>query len=153
MTQAADTRTIFADSSYAERLESGAFRLILPAQVPVGPEDVLFLDDASLSGASKQVASHNDKLYVVERTPKQFTLLGQKLKLTNTIGQPEITFEANPWTSTADLAQFPYKIVLPKTDLQPLAAGVCLLKLDDTEVLWIGRLYHRSGGCEQKSGL
>ena len=72
MDQTSGLRILFVDSTYATRETSGAFRIILQEQIEVSADQVLWIDEISVVGNVPQISSHNQNLYMVERTPKTF---------------------------------------------------------------------------------
>ena len=113
MDQSSGLRTLFADSTYATRESSGAFRIVLNEQIEVSPDQVLWIDEISVVGNVPQISAHNQNLYVVERTPKTFVWQGQTPTLP---GGTALSIAANPHRDVSeDMYQFLYITALPGT--------------------------------------
>ncbi len=63
----------FLDSSWTHRNPAGSFSLVLNEQIEVPSSSVLWLADGSVVGPIPTVSLTENKLYVVERTPKTFS--------------------------------------------------------------------------------
>ena len=72
MDQTSGLRTLFADSTYATRESSGAFRIVLQEQIEVSSDQVLWIDEISVVGNVPQISTHHQNLYVVERCSQTF---------------------------------------------------------------------------------
>ena len=147
MDQSSGLRTLFADSTYATRESSGAFRIVLNEQIEVSPDQVLWIDEISVVGNVPQISAHNQNLYVVERTPKTFVWQGQTPTLPDGTA---LTIAANPHRDVSeDMYQFLYITALPGTpqgntgwSYQAPNGSTLLWYPDDTECKFVARLYH-----------
>ena len=95
---------------------------------------VTYLDDVSVIGSIPMVNINNNKLYVVELTPRSFNFAG-----TVKAGGATLTIEAVTFTQQ-NLSQYKYKVLLPTTDHNK--PGCLLFYPDDTECVWAGVLYY-----------
>ena len=78
MASNSELRTLFCDSSLAEKQLDGSFLIPLEEQLEVGQDHVLFLDDVSIVGQIPTISSHNQNLYVVEQCPNNFQYAGRE---------------------------------------------------------------------------
>ena len=133
MSQHMELRTIFADSTWANQNDDGSFSINLSEQLEIAPEHVLFLDNISICGNLPQIALHNRKLYVLERTPKNF----KYKNFVVTLGSSHFTsfIEETTLNNTAELAPYIFHI-----DLSP-SGDLLLFYPDDTECTFVGRFY------------
>ena len=74
MAQSSELRTLFVDSTEAERQNDDSSRIILREQMEVAIDNVLFLDDLSVCGQLPMVSTHSVKVYVLEQTPKKISV-------------------------------------------------------------------------------
>ena len=81
MAMSSELRTLFVDSTEAQRQNDGSFRIILREQMEVAIDNVLYLDDLSVCGQLPMVSNHSSKVYVIEQTPKNFDYLPFRPKL------------------------------------------------------------------------
>ena len=133
MSQHMELRTIFADSTWANQNDDGSFSINLSEQLEIAPKHVLFLDNISVCGNLPQIVLHNRKLYVIERTPKNF----KYKNFVVTLGSSHFTsfIEETTLNNTAELAPFIFHI-----DLSP-SGDLLLFYPDDTECTFVGRFY------------
>ena len=72
MTQ--EVRTYYADSVHATRTPGGLMQIPLTEGIEVPAEGLCaYVDDITLAGQLSAVNSHNQRLYVVEYTPFDFS--------------------------------------------------------------------------------
>ena len=68
-----EIRCFYLDSQWTQRNKNGSFSLILGEQIEVPNSHVLYLDDVSVIGSIPMVNINNNRLYVVEKTPREFS--------------------------------------------------------------------------------
>ena len=72
MSQMQEIRSFYLDSQWTQRNANGSFSLLLDEQIEVANSQVMFLDEVSVIGSIPMVNLNNQKLYVVEQTPRGF---------------------------------------------------------------------------------
>ena len=72
MSQMSEIRCFYLDSKWTQRNKNGSFSLILDEQIEVPNSHVMYLDDVSVIGSIPMVNINNNRLYVVEKTPRNF---------------------------------------------------------------------------------
>ena len=141
MSQMSEIRCFYLDSQWTQRNENGSFSLILGEQIEVPNSHVLYLDDVSVIGSIPMVNINNNKLYVVERTPREFPFEGSVTAAQGVSDAPTATLQINTASYTQEpLAQYKYQVDIPNTlHNKP---GKLLFVPDFTECVWAGVLFH-----------
>ena len=156
MAMSSELRTLFVDSTEAQRQSDGSFRIILREQMEVAIDNVLYLDDLSVCGQLPMVSNHSSKVYVIEQTPKNFDYLPFKPKLPD---GTELTIQKFTPPQEAEYQDFKYMTDLPKSFFHPTQA-LLIWYPDDTECTFVGRIYHgqtsasfdKTGNFDEVSG-
>ena len=145
MSQMQEIRTFYLDSSWTQRNANGSFSLILDEQIEVPNSSVMFLDDVSVIGSIPMVNLNNQRLYVAERTPRNFNWTGQ-VQASATVGGTATTLLVTNFASElSELSQYKYQVDIPLTLHDKV--GKLLFVADDTECVWAGVLYHLNHGA------
>ena len=102
---------------------------------------VLYLDDVSVIGSIPMVNVNNNKLYVVERTPREFSFDTSVTAAQSIADASTTTLHITTASYTQEgLSQYKYQVDIPNTlHNKP---GKLLFLPDDTECVWAGVLYH-----------
>ena len=85
MSQMQEVRVFYLDSQWTQRNANGSFSLILDEQIEVPNGNVMYLDDVSIIGSIPMVNLNNNRVFVVERTPKTFDF-GRVIAASQTLG-------------------------------------------------------------------
>ena len=137
MSQMSEIRCFYLDSQWTQRNKNGSFSLILGEQIEVPNSHVLYLDDVSVIGSIPMVNINNNKLYVVEKTPREFSFdvsVTAREGIEATQGT-SLTIQKANYTQE-DLSEYEYQVDIPQTLHQK--PGKLLFKVDDTECVWAG---------------
>ena len=136
-----EIRCFYLDSRWTQRNNNGSFSLILDEQIEVPNSHVLYLDDVSVIGSIPMVNLNTNRLYVVERTPREFAFDVQ-VRAAKDLVSPDLTtlqIQRANYTQE-DLTQYKYQVDIPNTlHNKP---GKLLFYPDDSECVWAGVLYH-----------
>ena len=139
-----EIRSFFLDSQWTRRNGNGSFSLILDEQIEVPNGNVMYLDDVSIIGSIPMVNLNNNRVFVVERSPKQFNFQGV-IQASQTLGGTTSTLVVEAFASAiSGLSQYKYQVDLPKTLHNK--EGKLLFVPDDTECVWAGVIYHLTDG-------
>ena len=139
-----EIRSFFLDSQWTRRNDNGSFSLILDEQIEVPNGNVMYLDDVSIIGSIPMVNLNNNRVFVVERTPKQFNFQ-DVIQASQSLGGTTTTLVVEAFASAiSGLSQYKYQCDLPKTTHNK--AGKLLFVPDDTECVWAGVIYHLTDG-------
>ena len=119
MSQMQEIRTFYLDSSWTQRNANGSFSLILDEQIEVPNSSVMFLDDVSVIGSIPMVNLNNQRLYVAERTPRNFNWTGQ-VQASATVGGTATTLLVTNFASElSELSELPEPPELPEPSEPP----------------------------------
>ena len=88
MSQMQEIRSFYLDSQWTQRNANGSFSLLLDEQIEVANSQVMFLDEVSVIGSIPMVNINNQKLYVVEQSPRGFDFAQSVVALDTLTGTP-----------------------------------------------------------------
>ena len=118
---ASETRSIYIDASHCSNNE-GILTYPLPNNLEVQGQDlVAMVDDFMLAGNISSVSFHANRLYVLERTPKQpFDYVRSVQARDNPADSPvTITISETPADRHTSLQQFTLMCELPTMQVNP----------------------------------
>ena len=143
MSQMQEIRSFYLDSQWTHRNANGSFSLLLDEQIEVPNGSVMYLDEVSVIGSIPMVNLNNQKLYVVEQTPRGFDFAQAVTALDTLTGTPFRTAITITGFSSEDpnLSQYKYQADLPNTLHNKV--GKLLFYPDETECVWAGVIYHQ----------
>ena len=128
-----EIRCFYLDSRWTQRNNNGSFSLILNEQIEVPNSHVLYLDDVSVIGSIPMVNLNTNRLYVVERTPREFAFDVEVTAAKDLVSADLATLQIQRANYTQEeLTQYKYQVDLPNTlHNKP---GKLLFYPDDTEL-------------------
>ena len=118
MSQMSEIRCFYLDSRWTQRNNNGSFSLILNEQIEVPNSHVLYLDDVSVIGSIPMVNPNGNRLYVVERTPREFAFDVEVTAAKDLVSPDLATLQIQRANYTQEeLTQYKYQVDLPNTCL------------------------------------
>ena len=144
MTQ--EVRTYFADSVHAIR-KSGLLQIPLVEGIEVPAEGLCaYIDDVTLAGQLSAVNAHNQRLYVVEKSPFDFDFTGTVSAFGDSLDEStDIAIQKVPsnLVQNSPFAQYLYMANLPVTQQSPNGGTVFFQSRRDKRAAGGGALPRR----------
>ena len=135
MTQ--EVRTYFADSVHAIR-KSGLLQIPLVEGIEVPAEGLCaYIDDVTLAGQLSAVNAHNQRLYVVEKSPFDFDFTGTVSAFGDSLDEStDIVIQKMPsnLVQNSPFAQYLYMANLPVTQVGTEARSLFFSRTGDEAV-------------------